>query len=378
MKMTSRERVLTALEHKEPDRIPICIGSSGASVTDAVYYQIKEYYNIEGDVEPFRSGHGDNIYDPRVFDKLGGDFRHVFLKSSQSYKAKKNDDGSYENEWGVTVKKVGMFNEWVGSPLKLASISDLDSYNYPKPYEGNRDRGLKEQAKFYFEETDFAIASRSPSRGFIDLGIQLLSFERLMMAMVLEKKLVHKFMGKVLDVLLSYYDVLLSNAGEYIHIVETQGDLGHQTAPFISPQFFREFFKPYYTELNSYIKEKAPNAKIYTHTCGAIEPLLYDLIESGVDVLNPVQPLARGMNTKELKTKYGKDVVFHGGIDLQEALAGTPEMVENEVKQRIKDLAPDGGYILAPANVVQPDVPVKNLILLCDLARKYGKYPICI
>lgn len=376
MKLTSRERVLKALNHEEPDRIPICIGASGASVTDAVYYQLKEHFGIEGDVEPFRSGHGDNIYDPRVFDALGGDFRHVFLKSSQAFKAKKNDDGSYVNEWGVTVKKMGMFNEWIDNPLKDATSEDLDTYSWPKPYEGNRDRDLEAVCKKYLNETDFAISTRSPSRGFMDLGIQLLGFDRFMMGMYIEKEFVHKFFGKILDILIAYYDVLLTTAGPYVHIVETQGDLGHQQAPFISPELFREMFKPYYTKLNKFIKSKAPNAKIYTHTCGAIEPLIEDLIECGIEVLNPVQPLAEGMNTAELKRKYGKRVVFHGSIDLQEKLAGSKEDVDEEVKTRIKDLAKGGGFILAPANVVQPDVPVDNLVLLCELARKYGKYPI--
>lgn len=378
MAFTSRERVLAALEHREPDRVPICLGASGASVTDAVYFQLKERYKIEGDVEPFRSGHGDNIYDPRVFDKLGGDFRHVFLKSSTEFKAVVNEDGSYINEWGVTVKKVGMFNEWIDNPLIDADYADLDTFCWPKPYGGSRDRGLVEQAKWYYDNTDFAIAARSPSRGFFDLGIQLLGFERFMTDMMLNKEFIHKFMHKMLEVLVGFYDVLLDKAGPYIHIVETQGDLGHQNGPFMSPGLFKEFFKPYYTELNKFIKSKAPNVKIYTHSCGSVEPLIYDLIESGIEVLNPVQPLAVGMDTSELKKKYGKDVVFHGGIDLQEALAGSPEMVEKEVKQRIKDLAPGGGYILAPANVVQSDVPIDNLILLFELAEKYGKYPINI
>lgn len=376
MTMTSRERVLKALNHEEPDRVPICIGSSGASVTDDVYFQLKDHFNIVGDVEPFRSGHGDNIYDPRIFDALGGDFRHITLKSSQSFKAERNEDGSYKNEWGVTVAKVGMFNEWIDNPLKDATKEDLDNYNWPNPYAGNRDRDLLADCKKYYDGTDYAISTRSPSRGFMDLGIQLLGFDRFMMGLYIEPDFIKYFFDKILDVLIGFYDVLLSTAGPYVHIVETQGDLGHQEAPFVSPDIFREHFKPYYKKLNAFIKSKAPDAKIYTHTCGAIEPLLDDLIDAGIEVINPVQPLAKGMNTAKLKEKYGGRVVFHGSIDLQESLAGSAEEVDLEVRTRIKDLAPGGGFILAPANVVQPDVPVKNLVLLCDLAREYGQYPI--
>ncbi|GAA0182071.1 uroporphyrinogen decarboxylase family protein [Clostridium sediminicola] len=378
MELTSRERVHKVLNFEEPDRVPICIGSSGASVNDIVYYQLKEHFKIEGDVEPFRSGHGDNIYDPRVFDKLGGDFRHVFLKSNLDFKAQKNEDGSYVNEWGVTVKKVGMFNEWIDNPLKGAEISDLNTYNWPKPSQGNRDRDLKADVEHWYNDTDFAISTRSPSRGFWDLGIQLRGFEDFVMDMVINKKFVHKMMGKILDVLLGFYDELLSTAGPYVQIVETQDDLGFQTAPFISPQMYDEFMLPYRIELNKFIKSKAPNAKIYQHCCGSIRKIIPNMIEAGIEVFNPIQPLATGMNTAQLKKDFGKDIVFFGGIDLQERLAGPPEIVEMEVKERIRDLAPGGGFILAPANVVQPDVPVSNLILMCDLARKYGKYPINI
>jgi uroporphyrinogen decarboxylase len=378
MLLTSRERVLASLEHREPDRVPLCLGASGASVTDAVYFKLKEHFGIEGDVEPFRSGHGDNIYDPRVYDCLGGDFRHIFLLSSLEYKSPVTPDGSLVNEWGVVVKKFGKFYEWISNPLSHATLSDLDSYAWPKPYAGSRDRGLKEKAEEYFYKTDFAIASRSPSRGFFDLGVQLRGFERFMMDLVLDKKFVHKLMGKMLEVLIGFYDVLLNDVGDYVHIVETQDDYGHQNSSFISPAIFREMIKPYRKELNAFIKQKAPKAKIYIHSCGAVKNLIEDLIDCGIEVLNPLQPLAVGMDMDELKEKYGRQLTFHGAIDLQEALAGTPEDVEHEVRLRIKALAPGGGYILSPANVVQDDVPVDNLIMLFELARKYGQYPITI
>ena len=376
--LTPRERVLTALEHREPDRVPLGLGASGASVTDDVYFKLKDYFGIEGDVEPFRSGHGDNIYDPRIFDCLGVDFRHVFLRSSLEFTPPVNEDGSLVNEWGVTVKKYGRFYEWISNPLADAGVSDIDSYNWPKPYTGNRQRGLMEAINDYYYNTDFAIATRSPSRGFFDLGVQLRGFERFMTDLILDKQFIHKLMNKLLEVMCGFYDVLLDQVGPYVHIVETQDDYGHQNSLFFSPSTFQEMIKPYRAELNAFIKKKAPQARIFIHTCGAVSELIDDLIDCGVDVVNPVQPLARGMETDALKNRFGNRVVFHGGIDLQEALAGTAEDVEIEVKKRLRDLAPGGGYILSPANVVQDDVPVENIVLLFDLAKKYGTYPINI
>ncbi len=376
MTLTSRERVRKTLNHEEPDRVPICIGATGASVNDLVYFQLKEYFKIEGDIEPFRSGHGDNIYDPRIFDHLGGDFRHVFLKGNQNFQGEVLPNGGVKNEWGVTTIKVGQFNEWIGTPLASASLIDLDSYNWPNPYEGNRNRELKETVEDYYFNSNYSISTRSPARGFFDMACFLRGYDRFMMDMVHAKKLAHKLMGKILDVLLAFYDVLLSTAGPYVDIVETQDDLAHQNAPFFSPKMYHEFMLPYRKELNAFIKSKAPQAKIFQHCCGAIRKIIPNMMKAGIEVFNPVQPLAKGMNTAELKRDFGKDIIFFGGIDLQQKLAGPPEVVEEEVKERIRDLAPGGGFILSPANVVQPDVPVSNLILLFKLAQKYGQYPI--
>jgi uroporphyrinogen decarboxylase len=135
----------------------------------------------------------------------------------------------------------------------------------------------------------------------------------------LNKQFVHKLMGKLLETSIGFYDVLLEQAGQYLHIVETQDDYGHQNSLFFSPKTFREMIKPYRAELNAFIKKKAPDAKIFIHTCGAVAELVDDLIDCGVEVLNPVQPLAQGMDTGNLKKRFGDKVVFHGGIDLQKA-----------------------------------------------------------
>lgn len=378
MALTSRERVQAVLEHREPDRLPLAMGASGAGVIDEVYFKLKDYLGIEGDVPPFRSGHGDNIYDPRVYDALGCDFRHLFLASSDEYHAPVNEDGSTYNEWGIRVKKVGVMWEWSENPLAHASLADLDSYPWPKPYSGNRKRGLKEKTKDYFHNTDFAIAARSPSRGYFLLGTQLRGFDRFMTDLFLDKKFASKLIGKMNEVLCGFYDVLLDDIGEYVQIVETQDDLAHQKSPFISKATFREMFKPHRAELNKLIKQKAPKTKIQYHICGAVRGLIDEFIDVGTDILNPIQPLAKDMNARDLKKEFGDRIVFHGGIDAQFALAGTPEMVEKEVKEKIKVLAPGSGYICAPGNVLQEDVPVENIVLLFEYARKYGNYPINI
>lgn len=375
--LSPRQRVLTAMDHKEPDRVPLACGSSGGGLNDAVYFQMKERFGIEGDVKPFRHGHGDNYYDPRVLDALGTDFRHVWLRGSDKFKVEVAPDGSFVNEWGVRIEKIGLFLEWTGHPLENATIDDLDRYAWPNPYDSkSRINGLREEAERYAQEARYALCTRSPSRGLFDLAVQLRGFEKFMMDMALEPAFATRLVEKIGESVMGYYDVLLDEVGPFVDIVETQDDLAHQRAPFMSVDYFRKFFKPVRARLNQLIRQKAPQARIYMHCCGAIEPFVHDLIEIGIQVLNPVQPLARGMKTSELKAKYGKDVVFYGAIDLQKALAGPPERVDREVRQRLFDLAPGGGFILAPANVIQSDVSVSNILLLYELAAKYGTYPL--
>jgi uroporphyrinogen decarboxylase len=351
-------------------------GTSGSGLNDAVYFQMKERLGIVGDVEPFRHGHGDNYYDPRVLDALGTDFRHIWLRGSDKFQIEVADDGSFHNEWGVRIEKIDQFLEWTGHPLEHATIGDLASYAWPDPHDSkSRTDGLLEQAKQYTTENHYALCTRSPSRGMFDLAIQLRGFEKFLMDMAFDPPFAHQLLERIGDSVMAYYAVLLDEVGPYIDIVETQSDLAHQQATFISLEYFRKFLKPVRRRLNDLIREKAPQAKIYMHCCGAIEAFISDLIEIGIDVLNPIQPLARGMNTSALKEKYGDDVVFHGAIDLQIALAGPPERVDREVRQRLHDLGPGGGYILAPANVIQPDVSVDNILLLYELAGRYGKYP---
>jgi uroporphyrinogen decarboxylase len=380
MIMTPRRRVLAALNHQEGDRVPICCGSSGSGITDGVAENIKKELEITGSVAPFRRGHGDTIYDPRIMEVLGSDFRHVMLYDPVVLRGEdqREEDGSFKNEWGILVRKSELYYDWYGHPLEHATLADLDSYPWPDPtreessYTGN----IGNVASQYAAEGYYALSARSPSRGVFELAIQLRGFEKFLMDMAVDPTFALRLVEKIGDSLISYYDVLLSVVGEYVDIVEMQDDLAHQQALFMSLDFFRKFLKPTKHRLNQLIRQKAPKAWIYHHSCGAVEPLIPELMDIGVQILNPVQPLARGMDPEGLKKNYGDELVFFGGIDLQQALSGPPERVDREVRLRLKQVAPGGGYILAPSNVIREDVPTENVILLYKLAARYGEYPL--
>lgn len=204
------------------------------------------------------------------------------------------------------------------------------------------------------------------------MAIQLRGFEKFLMDMAIDPAFATKLVDRIGDALMAFYDVLLSDVGLWVDIVETQDDLAHQQGLFMSPAHFRKILKPAKERLNDLIRTKAPNAAIYHHSCGAVAPLIPDLIEIGVDILNPVQPLAKGMDPAGLKLLYGSRLSFLGAIDLQHALSGSLEKVEQEVRLRQDQLSANGGYILAPSNVIQPDVSIENVLGLYRFAAQVG------
>ena len=153
-------------------------------------------------------------------------------------------------------------------------------------------------------------------------------------------------------------------------------DLGTQGGPLISPDMYRRLIKPRQQELFSFIKKKAPHAKIFFHSCGSVYHFIGDLIEAGVDILNPVQVAAADMDSKRLKKEFGNDVVFWGGgVDTQRVLPyGTPQEVRDEVKRRLDDLAPSGGFVFATVHNIQGDVPPENIVAMWETLQEYGSY----
>jgi uroporphyrinogen decarboxylase len=161
-----------------------------------------------------------------------------------------------------------------------------------------------------------------------------------------------------------------------VDIVTWGEDLAHQRGLFFSLKTYREMLKPHHRRIFAHVKRKAPNARMMFHCCGAVRPLIPELNEAGADVIQSIQPLAEGMDSFKLKRDFGERVSFQGGIDVQEAMIGTLADVEEEVRTRLRALAPGGGYILTTCNNVQEDIPPENLAHLFRCAKEWGRYPI--
>jgi uroporphyrinogen decarboxylase len=209
----------------------------------------------------------------------------------------------------------------------------------------------------------------------LQAGQALRGWEAFLMELLVNRNLAHAIMERLLEANLVRFERYAATVGMYLDVVQFEEDLGMQDRPLIRPETFRKTLKPYMKELFSFAKSQC-GAYLLLHTDGAVAPLIPDFIEMGVDAMNPVQVSAAGMDTKVLKKEYGQDIALWGaGCDSQAVLPfGTPEEVAAEVRRRVDDLSPGGGFVFAPVHNVQGGVPTANTVTMFKTAREYGVY----
>jgi uroporphyrinogen decarboxylase len=207
------------------------------------------------------------------------------------------------------------------------------------------------------------------------MHFRLRGYEHGYMDMALDPDLARALMRRITDLKLAYWEKVLDEIGPQIDIAAEADDLGAQHAPLFSPQAYRDIVKPLHRELIDYIKGRS-NARFFLHSCGAIRELIPDLIEIGVDCLNPVQVSAEGMDTAALKAEFGRELTFWGGtVDSQVTLArGTPEEVKAEAGRRIEELKPGGGFVIASIHNLQAQVPAENILAFWEAVEEHGDY----
>ena len=375
--MTPRERVLAALGHKEPDRVPLDLGGLSTTIETDPYQELKEHLGITSETVLFLRDHVDPPEE--LLKEFQIDTRYIRIGRPQNFKIQIDADNSYCDEWGTRWRKPESSLYWdpVDWPLKDATIEDLETYEWPDPNDPGRTAGLREEARRLHEETDYAIVADMPVLGVFETsGVCLRGIERFMMDLVLDKPFAAALLNKLADLHIELYGNYLEAVGEYIDVIVVSDDLGGEHAPLISPEIYREMIKPVQKRLWQSIKSKT-KAYLFMHTCGSVYRLIPDLIELGVDTLNPIQVAAQDMDTKRLKREFGDRLAFWGGVDTQKVLPyGSPQDVEEEVKKRIADLAPGGGYILTAVHNIQAGVSPENICTMYDAAREYGTYPI--
>lgn len=371
--LTHRERVELTFNHQTPDRLPLDLMGNASMLLDETYHNLRRYLNLD-EIPPIRSGSTANYYDERILEILGVDFRRIFLPKATGNKRKLFPDGSFEDVWGVRYQKIGTFVNAVQFPLAEANtIADIDAYDWPMAEDLYRPGGIGTVAKSKYNTTDYALVARNPlSEGFLDRGSLLMGMEKFFMAMALQPELVTHLVKRMLHIYRGVYEIFLDEVGPWIQMVEAADDLGANDNLLISPDMYRQFIKPAEKSLYTMIHEMAPGAALFHHSDGAIFDIIPDLIEVGVNVLNPVQTSVAGMEPGRLKVNYGDRLVFHGGI---EGIEGQVEMdqLAKEIKDRITVLGSKGGYILSSCNHFI-DVDPENILHMFNTAHEHGYY----
>jgi uroporphyrinogen decarboxylase len=378
--LTSRERVLYALNHEEPDRVPIFFGTSGATTMLAPGYdRLKAHLGIPGETTVFWRGLQYVLMDEEVLAWAGSDGRPLLAGPAPAPLAHDVSADAYVDGWGSLWERRpdAIYYEVVDSPIRTATIADLDRYPWPDLAHPSRFVGLRERAKA-IQDAGYAVVALSGvspfEQAYVSRGV-----ENWMLDLAGNPDFALALMRKITDLMKASVIKLLEEAGDCIDVLITGDDLGSQNATLISPRMYRRMIKPFHVELMSEIKKRT-KAKIFYHSDGNIYSLLGDLVEIGVDLLNPVQVNAGDMgNTARLKREFGDRLAFCGAIDTGWVLPyGTPADVRAEVRRRIGDLGPGGGYILASVHCIQPDVPVENIIAMLDEAKVAGRYPLAL
>jgi uroporphyrinogen decarboxylase len=382
--MDSRERVLTALEHQEPDRIPYDLGGTAQTgVHVLAYARLREHLGFpRKEVRPRHVFSQSSDLHEDFLDALGADIRHVPRRSTLGECYDRREEGNYwvrTDQWDVVYrmpKESGLYYDVCRSPLDADDIVELlDNYPWPDPQEAWHYEFLRERAQAAHDKGK-AVVLQGFTAGILETYAWIRGYNRYFMDLATDHKTAGYLLDRLVEIKAVYWQRALAELDGLVDIVNETDDIAAQQALMISPNTYRKLIKPRHRKLYAAIKKATPCVKLFLHSCGAIRPLIPDFIEIGVDILNPIQLGARGMDPAELKREFGRDLCFWGGgVDAQGVLtSGTPEQVREQVRRNIDALAFDGGFVFAADHVIQADVPPENFIAMWEAFRRYSSY----
>ena len=286
-------------------------------------------------------------------------------------------DENYEyfvNEWGIKLRKPknGYFFDLYQVPLRnMQSVAEMKQYRWPDPEDPARIRGLKERARKIRETTDKAIVLFNPIGGSHEHSYFLRGLDELLLDLALNPDIADYLAAAVADWEAAFFAYVLKEVGEYVDIAQVGDDLGSSTGLLFSREMWLRYYQKRERQIIDSIK-KHSRARIYFHCCGAVREMIPDLIDNGVEILNPVQIQAAGMDSAGLKRDFGKHLTFWGGgCDPRVLTTGSPEDVKRDVRRRIRDLHSSGGFVFASVHNIQANDPPENIIAMYETALEY-------
>ncbi len=396
--MNHRERVLASLRHEEPDRVPIDLGGTVDSTIAAVAYRrLRAHLGLgSGRTRVADVCQHTALVEEDVRQALGVDVMLVGPEPLQwqertlpdgssawfpaEFQPQRLDDGSRAilDDAGTVVLKMpedGHYFDSVHSPLAGATeieeiqehLDAIAVYDTPA-YLDKSYVALAAKAKRLREETDYALTGFFGGHIF-QAAQSLRGWETFLLDLLINRRFAEALMERLVEANLQRFEEYAETVGRHVDVIQFEDDLGMQDRPLLRPELYRQVVRPYHERLFRFVRSRC-NAYVMLHTDGAVAPLIPDFIEMGVDILNPVQVSAAGMDTRTLKREFGDDIVFWGaGCDSQRVLPfRTPHEVRDEVRRRIDDLAPGGGFVFAPVHNIQSEVPPENVVAMFEAA----------
>ncbi len=382
--LSSRERVLKAINHQRPDRVPIDLGGFQTGIHKNAYKGLLDYLGIEEEIV---------ILDPvqqlakpseAVLEKFHVDTRYVCAHGPDSFKGQieYNERGGrlwhdLKDEFGVVWSMPDdqqLFMDISHHPLADATVQDLADYPFPKGGDPTRFSGVRQEAMKLRNETPYALCT-GISGVVYEYCWYMRGLERWFMDTIENPEFCEALLDKTLEFWMEFHSGFMEAVGDIVDVIMIGDDLAGQSGPLFSVEFYKKVVKPRQKKLIEHIKSRT-NAKIWYHTCGSCMPLIPELIDNGVDILNPVQISAERMDAAELKVKFGDQMVFWGGgCDSQHVLPfATTDQVKEDVKQNMDVFKPAGGYVFNNIHNIQGGVPAENIVALYEAAYENSFY----
>lgn len=382
--MTSRERVMASLNFQTPDRVPIDLGGFQTGIHKKAYMDLLGFLGRDEEIVMLDPVQQLVRPSEEVLELLKVDFRYVTANGPESFdgciqqnirKGKLWHD--LKDEFGVIWSmpdEQQLYMDISFHPLAEATIEDIEAYPFPDGADPSRFDGIREDVLRLQNETPYAVSTGIGGVVY-EICWYLRGLERWFMDMMENPTFCEALLDKVLNFWLDYYSGFMKEIGDIIDVVMIGDDLAGQNGPLFPPELYRSLVKPRQKELVQHIKSLS-DAKIWYHTCGSVVEYIPDLMDNGIDILNPVQITATGMDPEFLKKSFGKELVFWGGgIDSQHVLPFvSPEEVKANVKANMEAFKPGGAYVFNNVHNIQAGVPPENILAMYEAAYEYGLY----
>ena len=363
--MEYRKRFEEIINHREADRVPFDFnGTALTACMPEVTKKLADYFSISADNDAEAEEQIQKIFDID-FRKVGT----LFFPDSEY--ADRSKSGQYTDSWGIVRSFQGMYWDITYSPFRDMELRDLKSYKWPSVKGISRKLmdDITEKAKRLYNDTDYVVVAEHPVLGYLELGCWIFGFDDFLYRLLAEPETTGWFFENYNKYVMDVNELYYGNIGKYIHVTTSGDDFGTQNSLFMSPEVFAGDIVPWYKKRITDLKQYT-DAKYFHHSCGSVYRILDNIIEMGVDILNPIQPGAFEMEPERLKNEYGDKLTFWGGIDEQVLLTtGTPEQVINEVRRVNGILNKDGGWVMSASHNLQPDVPVENIVAMFNALR---------